>query len=241
MDESKKLKEYWYSDGWIDYEYKKYTLLAYLQQADVFFKQSKIYPVLSELIKHYNHLNHYKSKKHKLENKLNKEIESIDLKKMKIIFKQQHFSDKFIHEIMKIVDFAQAEIKKSIEHGEEIYQHINSKMIFDTVGLIPFYNKEGYLIISRDKDNDLKVYRYQYSYIQQENNLYHNLKTNEVQLKFNTLSNSLSNVKLQLIKKFKDLPNPATYSLHSHLNISYKHSILPIAKRWLIKEIASAA
>jgi hypothetical protein len=241
MDESKKLKEYWYSDGWIDYEYKKYTLLAYLQQADVFFKQSKIYPVLSELIKHYNHLNHYKSKKHKLENKLNKEIESIDLKKMKIIFKQQHFSDKFIHEIMKIVDFAQTEIKKSIEHGEEIYQHINSKMIFDTVGLIPFYNKEGYLLISRVNDNDLKIYRYQYSYIRQENDLYHNLKTNEVQLKFNTLSNSLSNVKLQLIKRFKDLPNPATYSLHSHLNISYKHSILPIAKRWLIKEIASAA
>ena len=241
MDESKKLKEYWYSDGWIDYEYKKYTLLAYLQQADVFFKQSKIYPVLSELIKHYNHLNHYKSKKDKLENKLNKEIESIDLKKMKIIFKQQHFSDKFIHEIMKIVDFAQAEIKKSIEHGEEIYQHINSKMIFDTVGLIPFYNKEGYLLISRDNDNDLKIYRYQYSYIQQENDLYHNLKTNEVQLKFNILSNSLSNVKLDLIKRFKDLPNPATYSLHSHLKISYKHSILPIAKRWLIKEIASAA
>ena len=241
MDESKKLKEYWYSDGWIDYEYKKYTLLAYLQQADVFFKQSKIYPVLSELIKHYNHLNHYKSKKDKLENKLNKEIESIDLKKMKIIFKQQHFSDKFIHKIMKIVDFAQAEIKKSIEHGEEIHQHINSKMIFDTVGLIPFYNKEGYLIISRENDNDLKIYRYQYSYIQQENDLYHNLKTNEVQLKFNILSNSLSNVKLQLIKRFKDLPNPATYSLHSHLNISFKHSILPIAKRWLIKEIASAA
>ena len=74
MDESKKLKEYWYSDGWIDYEYKKYTLLAYLQQADVFFKQSKIYPVLSELIKHYNHLNHYKSKKDKLENKLNNKV-----------------------------------------------------------------------------------------------------------------------------------------------------------------------
>ena len=55
------------------------------------------------------------------------------------------------------------------------------------------------------------------------------------------MSTSLSNVKLQLIKIYKDLPNPATYSLHSHLKISYEHSILPIAKRWLIKEIASAA
>ena len=60
-------------------------------------------------------------------------------------------------------------------------------------------------------------------------------------MRFHALSNSLSNVKVQLIKKFKDLPNPATYSLHSHLKVSYNHSILPIAKRWLLKEIASAA
>ena len=112
MNDSIKLKEYWYCDGWIDYEYKKYILLAYLQQADVFFQESKIYPVLSELIKHYNHLNEYKSQKQKLEKKLHKEIENIDLNKMKIIFKEQHFSDRFIHEIMKIIDFAQKEIKK---------------------------------------------------------------------------------------------------------------------------------
>jgi hypothetical protein len=160
---------------------------------------------------------------------------------MKIIFKRHRFSDKFINEIMKIIHFAQNEIKKSIKNGEELYHHLNSKIIFDTVGLIPFYNKEGYLIISRKSDKNLKVYRYYYSSIQQENDLFHNLKTSELIQEFNTISTSLSNVKLQLIKQYKDLPNPATYSLHSYLNISYQHSILPIAKRWLIKEIGSAA
>ena len=59
MDENLKLNNNWYSDGWIDFELKKYKLLAYLQKADDFFKQSKLYPVLSELIQHYNHLNNY--------------------------------------------------------------------------------------------------------------------------------------------------------------------------------------
>ena len=241
MDHLDKLDNNWYSQGWIDFELKKYKLLAYLQKADAFFKQSKLFPVLSELIQHYNHLNSYKNNQNDLEKKLQKEIESIDLKKMKIIFKNHHFYDKFVDEIMRIIHFAQKEIKKSIEHGEELYHHLNSKITFDTVGLIPFYNKEGYIIVSRKSDENLKVYRYHYCSIQQENDLFYNLKTNKITQEFNTMSNSLSNIKLQLIKTYKDLPNPATYSLHSHLKISYEHSILPIAKRWLIKEIASAA
>tara|TARA_Y100000385_G_scaffold166289_1_gene172350 strand:- start:1042 stop:1767 length:726 start_codon:yes stop_codon:yes gene_type:complete len=241
MDESLKLNNNWYSDGWIDFELKKYKLLAYLQKADDFFKQSKLYPVLSELIQHYNHLNNYQKNQEQLISKLKKEIKSIDLKKMKIIFKKHHFSDQFIDELMKIIHFAQKEIKKSIQHGEETYHHLSSNISFDTVGLIPFYNKEGYLIISRNSDQTLKVYRYNYSYIQQENDLFHNLKTNEIHHDFSTLSSSLTSVKLKLIKKYKDLPNPATYSLHSQLNISFEHSILPIGKRWLLKEIISTA
>lgn len=241
MDESLKLNNNWYSEGWIDFELKKYKLLAYLQKADDFFKQSKLFPVLSELVQHYNHLNDYQKNQKQITNNLKKEIESIDLKKMKIIFKKHRFSEKFIDELMKIIHFAQKEIKKSIDYGEETYHHLSSNIKFDTVGLIPFYNKEGYLFISRDSDKTLKVYRYNYNYIQQENDLFHNLKTNEISHDFNTLSSSLSGIKLQLIKKFKELPNPATYSLHSQLNISFEHSILPIGKRWLLREIVSVA
>ena len=239
MNGDLKLNNDWYSEGWIDFELKKYTLLAYLQKADDFFKQSKLYPVLSELIKHYNHLNNYEKNQEKLISNLKKEIESIDIKKMKIIFKKHHFSEKFIDELMKIIHFAKRELKKSIQIGEETFHHLRSNITFDTVGLIPFYNKEGYLFVSRNSDKTLKVYRYYYSNIQQENDLFHNLKTKEIWHDYNTLSSSLSGIKLNLIKKFKDLPNPATYSLHSQLKISFEHSILPIGKRWLLKEIIS--
>ena len=241
MNESFGLDANWYSEGWIDFELKKYKLLAYLKKVDEFFNESKLFPVLAELIKHYQQINNYKSNQENLRFNFKKEIESINLKEMKIIFKKHQFSEKFIDEIMKIIDFAQKEMKKSIKHGEQTYEHLISNISFDTVGLIPFYNKEGYIIASRNSDRKLKVYRYKYSNIHQENDLFHNLCTHEVFNEFNSFSSSLSSIKLQLIKKFKDLPNPATYSLHSQLKVSFEHSILPIAKRYLIKEIASAA
>ena len=83
------LKENWFSDGWIDYELKKYTLLAYLKHVDEFFQDTKVYPFLSDLISHYNNLVLYKTKKQDFESRLKKEIKGIDLKKMKIYFEKK--------------------------------------------------------------------------------------------------------------------------------------------------------
>ena len=235
------LKENWFSDGWIDYELKKYTLLAYLKHVDEFFKDTKVYPFLSDLITHYNNLVLYKTKKQDFESRLKKEIRGIDLKKMKIYFEKNEISSKALDEVLKIIQFAKKEIKKSINQGEEIYDHLSSKMSFDTVGLIPFYNKEGYIIISRDNDCISRVYEYNYSIIQHENDIFYNLKTEKIALEFNNITTSPTSIKLSLIKHFKNLPNPATYQLHSYLNVSLEHSIIPIAKRWLLKEIATAA
>ena len=79
-------------------------------------------------------------------------------------------------------------------------------MSFDTVGLIPFYNKEGYIIISRDNDCISRVYEYNYSIIQHENDIFYNLKTKKIALEFNNISTSPTSIKLSLIKHFKIYP-----------------------------------
>ncbi len=45
----KQLSETWFAEGFIDFELKKYTLLAYLQQVSACFNESKLYPQLSDL------------------------------------------------------------------------------------------------------------------------------------------------------------------------------------------------
>jgi hypothetical protein len=52
----KSLSETWFADGYIDFELKKYTLLAYLQEINKYFNENKLYPQLADIIFHYNNL-----------------------------------------------------------------------------------------------------------------------------------------------------------------------------------------
>ena len=52
----KQLSETWFAEGYIDFELKKYTLLAYLQEINKHFNENKLYPQLGDVVFHYNNL-----------------------------------------------------------------------------------------------------------------------------------------------------------------------------------------
>ena len=52
----KSLSETWFAEGYIDFELKKYTLLAYLQEVNRYFNENKLYPQLADVIFHYNNI-----------------------------------------------------------------------------------------------------------------------------------------------------------------------------------------
>ena len=57
------LSETWFVEGNIDFESKKYTILAYLQRVNSYFKENKLYPQLADIIFHYNNIIAFKSNK----------------------------------------------------------------------------------------------------------------------------------------------------------------------------------
>ena len=46
-------------------------------------------------------------------------------------------------------------------------------------------------------------------------------------------------LKIDLIKEFPELPNPATYSFNIEVDFPFNETILPIAKRKLIRRLAA--
>ena len=52
----KQLSDTWFAEGYIDFELKKYTLLAYLQEINKYFNENKLYPQLGDVVFHYNNL-----------------------------------------------------------------------------------------------------------------------------------------------------------------------------------------
>lgn len=231
------LSDNWIAEGLIDFEYKKYLLLAYLKEVEREFKSVKLYPPLTELISHYHKLKNFDANKNQINSKFPKEIQSIDLKKVAINYKDKAEDDETMKELANIISYALPQIKKHIEEGKSIYDFIENQLEIEPVGLSSLYQKEGYALVSNGHSKEILIYRYKIDLF------HHNLdKYRGIALKFisaikKSIINTCNQIKLDLIKNFKDLPNPSTWRIVSKNPIPLEQSLLPISKRLLLKNI----
>lgn len=231
----KTLNDNWITEGWIDFEYKKYLLLAYLQHVNTQFQEVKLYPPLAELIKHYSKLKHFSENKDQLQSSFPKMLEGPDLKELKLRYKPLLFDDELMKQLEEIVQFSLPQFKKAIEDGKEIYEFLEKDMCIEPVGLSPLYQKEGYALFSFEKSNEIYVYRYKVNLFQNSIDTFKGIMMQLVDRVRRSISKTYEHIKLDLIKKYKELPNPATYRIHSLQQIPVQESFLPISKRLLLR------
>src|ERR1043165_1871872 len=121
------LQQNWLTDGLIDFEYKKYLLLAYLQQTTRNFDEKKLYPKLSELMEHYGNLKLFREKKVSVSKDFPKQVSKLDFEKFKVEYKQLFTDDELIKEIDAIVEFAMPEIEGKLGLGKELYEEVEDR------------------------------------------------------------------------------------------------------------------
>src|ERR1700712_4455830 len=102
----KQLSETWFAEGYIDFELKKYTLLAYLQEVDKYFGQNKLYPQLADVIFQYNNLLHFKSNKQYLQQQFPKRLTQVDLQRLQVLYEAMIEDDDIMQELEAIIQFA---------------------------------------------------------------------------------------------------------------------------------------
>jgi hypothetical protein len=231
------LSENWISEGWIDFEYKKYILLGYLKNVNVQFKEVKLYPPLADLIRHYERLQRFNESKKQFIRSFPKDISSIDLEKLKVTYESRLTEDDMMKELADIVAFAIPIIKNHIEEGKTIYDFIESNLEIEPIGIRPIYQREGYAILSFDHCNDVYVYRYSLNLFQSSADVFRGIALKFVQKIRHTLVNSFQKIKMDLVKNFADLPNPSAWRIHSTHAIPLDESFVPISKRLLLKTI----
>lgn len=232
-----KLSENWISEGWIDFEYKKYMLLAYLKTVNKNFQEVKLYPALSELISHHRKLSFLEQNRSQLKLALPKEIEGVDFKKMKIAYKHKMEEDDIMKELGEIIGYSLPKFKQQIEDGKSIYNFIENHLEIEPVGLTPIYQKEGYALLSFSHSRDVYVYRYQINLFQNSVDRFRRIALRFVESVKRSLIHSYERIKMDLIKKFADLPNPSTWKIHSAQRVPLEESLLPVSKRLLLKYI----
>jgi hypothetical protein len=237
----KTLSETWFADGFIDFELKKYTLLAYLQEVNKYFDQQKLYPQLSDIIFHYNNLVGFRENKKFLQEQFPKKLNGIQIEKLQVLYEQMIQDDELMQELEEIINFSTSKMKKAISNGTEIYEFVEEKLKIFPVGIIPLEINEGYFFLSEGSFHNTFVYQYRLSFFEKHDEKYRSIRTEFVDRWERNMVNTYENIKAELIKAKTDLPNPAVYSIETALKLPMEETLLPIAKRSLVRYISTAA
>lgn len=230
-----KLNKNWFYENHADFEYKKYVLLAYLQSVHKEFNQTKLYPALSDLVEHYRNLIAFKKQKDELYHHFPEYIDKIDLSNFKLHFNKVISNDELIHHLDEVIAFSLPEMQKHIEEGKDIHDFIEQEILLEPVGIMPIYKNEGYMLL---KSDEIKVYEYKLGIFMHKDDEYKSLSTQLIKSYKIGFINTFENIKIDLIKHHRKLPNPATFSIQTHYEYPVEYTILPIAKRLLLKQIA---
>ena len=237
----KTLSETWFADGYIDFELKKYTLLAYLQEIHRYFNANKLYPQLADIIFHYNNLAAFRENKKYLQEQFPKKLTGVQLEKLQILFEQMTEDDELMQELEEIINYASQEIQRTITNGTEIYEFVEDKLVIFPVGLIPLDSNEGYFFLSEGGHANTLVYQYRLSFFEKHDEKYRSIRTEYIDSWTRNLVNTYENIKSELIRKKQDIPNPAVYSIETDLKFPVDETLLPIAKRSLVRYISGKA
>lgn len=237
----KHLSETWFAEGYIDFELKKYVLLAYLQEINKYFNENKLYPQLADLIFHYNNIVAFRENKRFLQEQFPKKLTGLQLEKLQLLYEQMIDDDELMQELEDIINFSAGKMKNTISSGTEIYEFVEGKMTISPVGLVPLDVQEGYFFLSAGKTRNTRVYQYRLSFFEKYDEKYRSIKTIYLQMQQRSIIHTYESIKRELIKTRTELPNPAVYCIETELSFPVEETLLPIAKRSLVKYISTAA
>jgi hypothetical protein len=235
------LSKNWITENHIDFEYKKYVLLAYLQNVSDNFSDHRLYPFLSDLVEHYRSLKILKDNKKNLLESFPGRAKAVDFEQFKIIYEKLAEDDSLIQEIENIIDYSIPQMEIYLKEGKKVYDFIEEHLKIYSVGIVPLNNENGYLFLKQGLNTDTKVYEYHISIFENPSERYRGIHVQYIASYEKSLMNTFESIKSDLLRYNKSLPNPATYVIESELIIPFEETFLPMAKRTLVKRVAGFA
>jgi hypothetical protein len=226
-----KLSKDWITQGLIDFEYKKYLLMAYLQTVKSSFGKVELYPFLADLVFHYRNLQALKENKALLKESFPKELSLEEFRKLELSYREMIEDDSVMSELESIINFALPQIRDSLQEGSIIYEYVESQCEISP----------GYLFVTQPPEKETNIYRYQMSIFEGTQEQLRSLNTEFIERVEKNPLNTYERLKLDLIRKFKDLPNPAAYLILARMKFPFVETLMPVAKRLFVKHISQPA
>ena len=234
-----KLEKDWITNGLIDFEYKKYLLLAYLQHVQQNFGEARLYPFMADLVEHYRDARSFHDRKTLLKSGFPKEITRIDLEKLKLSYEDILSDSELMSQLEAIVEFALPRMKHTLGQGKDLYETVADELNLEPIGILPLYKNEGYLIMEFGGSKKADVYQYKITNFVTSGEGFRGIYFKFLESFRRNIGQTFEQIKLKLIKAYAALPNPATFLLQGVDNFPMNETVMPVAKRMMLQTVSS--
>ncbi len=229
----------WVTEGRIDFEYKKYLLLGYLQAVSRHFQEDKLYPFLSDLVFHYRNLVSIRDNQTRALSQFPKQLSRLDFEEFKLEYERIVEDSDYMEVIAQILDFAIPCIQNQLGKGKEIYDQVEGMMRIEPIGLVPIDTSVGYFFLHTESKPEADVYEYEISLFGKSEDVFRGLRTRFLNRFVLTFTRTFENYKLELIQAKREWPNPATWLVSTSAMLPLQETLLPVAKRRLVRHLGS--
>ena len=229
-----------FTNGVHDMEGARYRILAAINSAATQFRKNNLYPGLADAIELVSILDTIKDNREQYTSVLPSKLTGVDFENKALKFDTVKAEPETVDKMFELIEWAMPPLRTLTDEGVAMFDFVNQNLSLDVVGLMPMYKDEGYAFIPDRRDKKFHVLRYELSLYSHDDDSYRAMKTTEVES--NELSEIIEppeDVKLRLVEAYSDLPNPATYLFDTELDFPFEETILPVAKRKLMKELIS--
>ena len=234
----KKLQPDWFTQNWLDAEYQKYVVMAYLQTVRQNFTEHKLCPDLPELRTHYDAGIRFSRGKGTLNAAFPKRVSRVTGPLPRIEYKSEVTDPDFMVEVDAIMEFALPRFQAMVAEGQQRWADIAQSLKLAPVGLLPLRPEEGYLLLHATNQAETQVYYFCLTLYSDQEPGGRLVQLEFVEVVRKSLVNTFENIKLDLIRRHRHLPNPATFMLESQRTYPVQETLLPIARQLLVQAVA---
>jgi hypothetical protein len=222
-----------------DPEAAEYRLRAELQTARAAFRRSRIYPHLADLVRLRRALRAVLDHADGLRNRPGR-VTGIDWEKEEVTFAPSEWPADHASGVEDLARWALPLVETAIGEGQAVYDFVEETTHVAAVGLVPAYVDEGYLLVPQPESaaSPFAALRYACGILTASDARYRSLRTAVVALPDGLAADPVA-WKRALARTQPDLPNPATYLLDAEVGFPIRETVLPVAKRKLLRLIAA--
>jgi hypothetical protein len=163
-----------------------------------------------------------------------------DIEAVKLTYEKMVKDDSLMQEIEFIINYSLNQINPAIVEGKEIYDFVESRLSIEPIGVLPLYPYQGYLLLRNGEEKNTNVYEYQVTIFESKDEKFRGINTSFITSYERSFVYTPEAIKNDLVITRREFPNPAVYHIESDITFPLEQTLLPLAKRSLVKHISTA-